>query len=68
MHRLGCKDLRKHSPAQGVGAAGSNIHVDLSRVDVVLHAKFQLWGSNGVAAYSGRTHTHTHTQTVTFII
>ena len=46
------------SPAQGV--AGSNIRFDLSRVDVVLHAKFQPRGSNGVAAYSGHTHTDSH--------
>ena len=43
MHRLGCTGLQKHSlasPDQG-GAASSNIYVDLSGVDVDLHAKFQ---------------------------
>ena len=39
--------------------AGSNILVDLSGVDVVLNVKYQLFRSNGAAAYSGRTHTHT---------
>ena len=71
MHRLGYTDLQKHSlasPAQGVGAAGPNIRVDLSVVDAVLHAKFQPQGSNGVAAYSGRTHTHTHTDSHLYYI
>ena len=61
MHCLGCTDLQKHSlasPSTGWGTVGSNICVDLSGVDVVLHAKFQPWGSNHVAAYSGQTHTH----------
>ena len=52
-------------PPRGWGASGSNIRVDLSRVDVVLHAKFQPVGSNGVAPYSGRTPPHTHTPTHT---
>ena len=47
-------------PPRGRGAAGLNILVDLSGVDVVLHVHLQPWGSNGVAAYTGHTHTDSH--------
>ena len=60
IHCLGCTNIQKHSlasQAKGVGVAGSNIHADLSGTDLVLHAKFQPWGSNGVAAYSVQTQT-----------
>ena len=64
--------LQKHSLASrtGGGATGSNIRVDLFRVDVVLHTKFQPWGSNGVAAYyiQIRAHTNTHTHTDLYYI
>ena len=36
--------------------------VNLSRVDGVLHAKFQLWGTNYVAASSGHACTLTSIQ------
>ena len=69
MHCLGCTDLQKHSlasPTKGVGVAGSNIRIDLSSVDVVLHAKVHPRGPNGMATYSRRTNTHAHTHTPTF--
>ena len=49
-------------PTQGVGVPEKNISYNLPGVDVVLHAKFEHCGSNGVAAYREQTHRHTHTQ------
>ena len=54
MHRLGCTNLHNHSlasPTLGVGVPEQNVPQNLPGVDVVLHAKFQLCRSNGVAAY-----------------
>ena len=65
MHRLGCTNVQKHSlasPAQGVGAAGSNIRADFAEVNVVLHAKFQPGGQT-VWPPIRDEHARTHTQT-----
>ena len=65
MHRLGCRDPRTPflGPlTPGVKVLSPNTRVDLSRVNVVLHANFQPRGSNGVAAYSGQTRTHARRQ------
>ena len=72
MNCLGCCNLQKHSlasPAQGVGAAGSNIRVDLSEVDMVLMPNFSPGGQMVWAPILDkhiRTHTHTHSPTATF--
>ena len=49
-------------PTGGVGVREQNVSYNLPGVDVVLHAKFELCRSNGVAAYRehARTHTDSH--------
>ena len=49
-------------PTGGVGVREQNVSYNLPGVDVVLHAKFELCRSNGVAAYRehARTHAHSH--------
>ena len=55
-------------PTQGVGVPEKNVSYNLPGVDVVLHAKFEHCGSNGVAAYREQTHTHTHTHSHLYYI
>ena len=43
-------------PPQGVGLPDQNVSYNLSRGDVVLHAKFEHCRSNGLAAYREQSH------------
>ena len=49
-------------PTGGVGVREQNVSYNPPGVDVVLHAKFELCRSNGVAAYREHARTHAHTQ------
>ena len=61
MNHLGCTNpgaMFLGPPDPRVGVISPKIYLDLLRVDVVLRAKFQRWGFNGVAANREQKQAH----------
>ena len=51
------------APAASAAASDPDLHhlLNLHGTEMVLRAKFEVGGTNGVAVHRSHTHTHTHT-------